>query len=346
MKIVNIKTVSLLPNELASRPEYKNKKVEIGCYEITNIKELEEFIKNPPFTLRRNINDFIKFHPKDHIYLSTLINSNDKINKVELEKKIFSIIFKSKTKNMIDYWVCRGWSIEEATIKVASIQSGFSKKGHIVSNHKSRYNTNIEYWIKKGFSESVAEQKLKERQHTFSLKKCIKKYGEEKGTRVFTKRQLKWVESLYNGKTKDEIVAFEKSKMVNFGIASKSSLKVFIPLIEWLHATYTDVEYHVGYKNKQEYCLFNEEKQTVFFYDFAIPSKKVLIEFNGHAWHPKNDAWKPLSFISDSKEHIQNKEKLKEETAINAGFKVLIIWDTDAPEVNLKKCINFITSHG
>lgn len=335
----------LEPNQKASRPEYKVFRKEIACYEIKNIKELEEFIRNPKFSLSREINDFVKFNPKDYFYLENLINSDIKLNQKKIDSLIFSKIFKYKVKTTMNYWLCRGWTLENAKLKITEIQSQISKKGHIKNNNKDRYNTTVEYWTKRGFSKDDAIKKLKDRQCTFSLQKCIDKHGIEKGTRIFNKRQSKWIESLYKGKSKEEVIEFEKSKMVKFGQASKESLKVFLPVIDWIKNNHADLQYLLGYEEKQEYCIYNQQNDIVFFYDFAIPSKKIIIEFNGHVWHPTNDTWQPLKFTNKNKNQVLEKENLKEQTAHNTNHKFLKIWDTDSVEVNVKKCIEFIQSN-
>jgi len=67
---------------------------------------------------------------------------------------------------------------------------------------------------KKGLSEE--EVKVKEKQTTFSLKKCITKYGEEKGLEVFNERQRKWQETL-NNKSQEEIDDFNRRKSSGIG---------------------------------------------------------------------------------------------------------------------------------
>jgi len=70
---------------------------------------------------------------------------------------------------------------------------------------KSRNTVSIEYFLKKtNGNMEKAKELQKERQTTFSLKKCIAKYGEEKGLEVFNERQRKWQETL-NNKSQEEI---------------------------------------------------------------------------------------------------------------------------------------------
>lgn len=59
------------------------------------------------------------------------------------------------------------------------------------SNKPGKSSASLEYWLNKGYSLDEAKEKRKERQSTFTLEKCIKKYGEEEGTRIFNERQIK-----------------------------------------------------------------------------------------------------------------------------------------------------------
>jgi hypothetical protein len=51
----------------------------------------------------------------------------------------------------------------------------------------------------------VTKLKLKERQATFSLKKCISKYGEIEGLKIFEDRQKKWQKTLNDNNDKLEL---------------------------------------------------------------------------------------------------------------------------------------------
>jgi len=68
-------------------------------------------------------------------------------------------------------------------------------------NHS--YNSTLEYYLTRGYSEEEAEKALSKRQSTFSLEKCIQRYGEEEGTKVWKERQDNWQETL-NSKSKEE----------------------------------------------------------------------------------------------------------------------------------------------
>lgn len=84
--------------------------------------------------------------------------------------------------------------------------------------------TRLIYYTSRGMCEEDARKALKERQTTFSLKKLIKKYGEEEGSRKWKERQEKWQNTL-TSKSQEAIDDINKRK-VHSGY-SKISQKLF-----------------------------------------------------------------------------------------------------------------------
>lgn len=72
-------------------------------------------------------------------------------------------------------------------------------------------NTRIECYLQKGMSYEEARKALSKRQCTFSLEKCQKKYGKQKGKEIWEARQQKWLNTL-NSKSKEEIDDINKRK--------------------------------------------------------------------------------------------------------------------------------------
>jgi hypothetical protein len=85
--------------------------------------------------------------------------------------------------------------------------SSFAKGVAKTCKERGNLPMTLEYWQKRGFDEQTAKLKLKQRQRTFSLERCIKKYGEEKGIEIFNKRQEKWQNTL-NSKSEEEIINY------------------------------------------------------------------------------------------------------------------------------------------
>jgi hypothetical protein len=119
-----------------------------------------------------------------------------------------------KKLNNPQYWIDKGYSEEEANIKIkygylVNLESFINKYGeedglirwqnklqkNINSNKKSS-KRRLEYWISLGYSEKEAIEKRKEHQTTFTLEKCVNKHGPELGEKIYEKRQKEWVNKM------------------------------------------------------------------------------------------------------------------------------------------------------
>lgn len=336
--------------KITFRKSVNNKYVN-DSVEIKTLEQLIEYIKNPPFYMRDKIQDFINFSTVDIPYLKLVVESEISIPKdVFRGKKYLAKIFKFKTKNVVGYWISRGWSDEEAMKMVAKTQGTMSESCHRLGKnkdgYKKRFTTNVDYYLNRGMNESEAREALRERQSTFSLKKCIKKYGEIDGQKKFNERQAKWIESLYD-RSDDEIKELFKSRMKNkFGVASKTSLKVFQPLIDMLKKEnyINDGEYFIGDGNSKEFFLYDKSQKSVKFYDFCIPKYNVIIEYNGEVWHPRDENWTPISGETKTTSECLNRDRKKEDLAKENGFEILYIWDSEPVDSAIKKSFDFVES--
>jgi hypothetical protein len=129
-----------------------------------------------------------------------------------------------------------------------------------------------------------------------------------------------------------------------FGKASKESLKVFNPLIEWCLSVgieYDDI--FIGIDDKNEYFIKDD---NIHFYDFVIKNKKIIIEFNGVAFHArpeqlnKNEWFNP--FTKENAEDNIKRSKIKYQLAIDRGFEILEIWSDICYLDNIELCKKFI----
>lgn len=138
---------------------------------------------------------------------------NPKTNKLFTENEAILHI-KSFRKSNLEYWLTRGYSYEEAKIQQFNFQHQCGKNGNaVLKQNPQKCSTKIEYWLAKGYSYEEAKLQLKNRQSTFSLKKCINKYGEIDGLKIFNNRQEKWQKTLKN-KSKTELKKINKSKNI------------------------------------------------------------------------------------------------------------------------------------
>lgn len=125
--------------------------------------------------------------------------------------------------------------------------------------------------------------------------------------------------------------------------ASNESLKVFLPLIDWLlnNNICSEEDIHLGYEDKNEYLIKQGNKR--YFYDFCILNINIIIEFHGIKFHAKPDDkdWEHL-YTNESKEENLFKTELKNNCARNKGFHLLEIWSDKKYQENLQICKNYI----
>jgi G:T-mismatch repair DNA endonuclease (very short patch repair protein) len=228
---------------------------------------------------------------------------------------------------------------EEISNKVSKANKKWAKdkKENNKEYWSSRTETQLQYWVNKGYSDDEAREILKERQSTFTLEKCIKKYGKDKGTEIFNDRQEKWSSTMEKQYQNGEYTRFCKSNWSNI------ELEFIKDLVKVLNLT--DDEYYSALNGKQFFRRFKEIGRTLA-YDFVLDKK--IIEFNGDYWHMNPNKYKASYFNKSIQETAGEKWKIDNEK-INLikkeGYEVLIVWESEYhqnPKETIQKCINFI----
>ena len=251
--------------------------------------------------------------------------------------------------NLIEYWLSRGFSFEESKLKTELhlmntersfiIKYGDEKgvklfKEKKVKEGKLHSPRSVEYWVNKGFSIEESKNKVSEGQNKFSLVKCVEKYGEEEGKKIFTERQKKWQESLYkNGNLKSGY--------------SKVSQDLFFELLKY-YENVEELNYVMFAKKGGEFVLTDID--GFYRYDFTDLLNKKIIEYNGDNYHANPDTFiitdTPNPFRKNvTSEDIWKKDGVKLKLANKHKFDVLVIWDSEYKkdkEKVIKKCIKFL----
>lgn len=137
------------------------------------------------------------------------------------------------------------------------------------------------------------------------------------------------LKSVY-GWTDEEIKKLIESRRnsVSFGKASKESLRFFVPLYRKLRKAgidKDDVCWGIG--KSSELWLHNIVQDRVFFYDFAIKSLKIIVEFNGSKFHAKTENDKLL--YRNAKTQMAT-DAIKKKTAEDLGYAFFVVWDYEA----------------
>lgn len=271
---------------------------------------------------------FFKNKPRDKT--KSVYNIEYWLNKgFSKEEATFNI--KCRRSTNIEYWLNKGFSKEEATQKLSDRQSvNFSEE----SKQKLKQNSlrTLSGWINKGYSVEEAKEKLKQSQGTFSKEKCIKKYGEEKGFKIFNQRQEKW-QSTLNLKTNEEMTDINRKKVSSGYTYSKNETALF----ESLKLEIPDVQ--------RQLTLQKAEKG---YYSYDISFRHKIIEYNGDFWHMNSKFYNDTDFNGRTKKTALeqwNSDKDKIEYAKNKGYEILTVWESDFnsnKERVIQECLNFL----
>lgn len=190
----------------------------------------------------------------------------------------------------------------------------------------------IDYWLKRGYSYCEAELKLKQEysKRASSLNKYIKKYGEEKGTKLFKERQIKWQKSL-----KEHFEKYGDGRSPQSSFASYLINKIY--------------DHLKSNKPLVEKYIKDKHSGRSYAYDFCY--KNIIIEFNGDYWHMNPLKYKPTDINKTTKQQASDKwkdDEYKVKLAESYGYKVLIIWESEFNEdskATLNKCMDFINEN-
>lgn len=257
-----------------------------------------------------------------------------------------------------NYWLNLGYQEADAIEECAKIQRENSAKFHKKYSKEEQRKFNRlcrEYYEELGMSSDVIDAILSHNGYTFSLELCVEKYGKDLGISVWKNRQEKWQQTLVSlpnyaeiQKKKDSVSIEYALKTANgdqFAAAeirkkrldqilgnsskfySKESVDYLAPIAELCQEL--DLEF---FWKEKEFFLHSEEQ--LYFYDFTIPELRTIIEYNGKAWHPREeelDFKTPRGALYDK---CIEKERKKIQLAENNGFDVIIVWQDKLPPIN------------
>jgi hypothetical protein len=262
--------------------------------------------------------------------------------------KISELPYFEFSNRCINYWLFRGWSETEAKDKVHFYQSNNGKKRaeqmkelkeSDPQKFKEQLSTTVEFYLAKGMTQEDAEKALKDRQSTFSKKNLIEKYGEEVGLKKLDDRNTKWFKTLKENNDWDELTKKKVTSSNGLGKASKESLTVFNPVYECLLDNgFEKHDLYLGIEGSNEW--FISTRDNFYMYDFTIRSKKIIVEYNGTNYHPREGDTEWRSLVGVTYDEALKKDKSKIMLAKDQGFKVLEIWSDETN--NIEKVINFI----
>lgn len=213
----------------------------------------------------------------------------------------------------------------EFNIKKYGEIDGPLKYNEYVLNQKTKSNKSILYWLELGYTKDDAKKIIHDLQATFSLEICIKKYGPFEGRIRWMDRQEKWQETL-NSKTDGEKAEINRKKCPGY-----------------------NKKYFMSKAEKELCCILGCDSQIridTFWYDLGLGNK--IIEYNGDYWHMNPVTYSKDDFnekVGKVASEIWEKDKIKKDVAIENGYEILIIWETDYIKDKAKtiqKCRDFL----
>ena len=219
---------------------------------------------------------------------------------------------------------------EEKRERIADLAKNIAEKREKNGNST----TSKEYYIKRGYSEEEAIRKLKERQRTFTLEKCIEKYGEDEGKRVFEERQKKWQNTL-NSKPIEELCRIYNAKMCDGRGYSKVSQELFKAIMSRIGNRYKEVFYATSNPDSEfsEYMVCDKDGTHRYFLDFYVKDNNKVIEFDGDYWH-------------GPKRGNKKRDMMREEALKRLGYEnIFHVKERDYrnnPEKVISDCVAFI----
>lgn len=222
-------------------------------------RKMKTILENKDAKNIPNIYDYLKLK-------ENLINISflpPKVNGLERYMIYYDIkghkIYKEYCKNKTKKW--KPISHDSVSLKFHINKYGEEEGPKKYKERVGAINTvSIDYWLKQGFSEEDAKKMQSERQSTFSLEKCLKKYGEKEGIRIFNERQDKWQNTL-NKKPQDEIDDINRRK----GITLKNMINKYgeeegrLKYDDW----YNRRKMSKNFSNKQ---FIGNEKDALLYY--------------------------------------------------------------------------------
>lgn len=288
-------------------------------------------------------------------------------------KATFNITFPNVSKVSLKFWIARGYSENESRFKVKEfydttlkgkrvlptqlqyyLNKGLSEKEAKLSLRKEQQQrvakliekevanpelrkrrlwNDIEYWLNKGYTEEQGQQLMNARYETMNyqtFKKLVQKYIDN-GDDVITSTNK--ASEHYKNTSRKSMATRIKNKAFGFQKASKQSLIFFKPLMDFLDSS--NIEYYVGTDTKNEWFLASGT-EYFYSYDFYIPSKKLLIEYNGEHVHPNPSMsreewleWKHC-WTKKSANECRESDLKKIRVAQSRGYKVVEVFESDA----------------
>lgn len=151
----------------------------------------------------------------------------------------------------------------------------------------------------------------------------IEKYGEFNGTLFYNRR--------YNPPETTQASKESMSNLFNF-------------ILDYLEKSSFPLQYYVGARGKKEFSIFKNNKR--YFYDFAIPDIKLIVEYHGSRYHYNENCNYDKLNTYLTLDELKIKDELKRKFTTELGYTYIEVYDTDNFEEKINMIINIIKQKG
>lgn len=166
-----------------------------------------------------------------------------------------------------------------------------------------------------GHNPSAIKKSAETRKKQYANGERIQWNKDKKWNETYTKEKIAKLSEIYRTSIKNRI------RNNKFSLSSKEENDFIEKCIKPLNVEF-----------KQQYYI----KDIHQFCDVFIPSKKLIIEFNGSYWHGDKRIYNENKLNKCQKARI-TKDCIKKEWAVQHGYKILFIWELD-----YKKNIDYV----
>lgn len=227
---------------------------------------------------------------------------------------------RSKIYYCLEYWLERGMNVEEAT---SHLQSLFDKRPSFSSElciARYGYNKGLKIWRARQdlWQKSLTNKTPDEiaeinRRKSTSKEMYIEKHGEEEGSRLYDEKLVKWgagrATSTFNSKEANAFLSKLYKKLRTIGVLEGRN------------------EVYMGTKKVKEFFLVANGQ--IRFFDFTIPKLKVVVEYNGVAFHPRVGDYEWRNPHGKTYDEVVANDNLKRQMAEDKGYTVLYVWSDE-----------------
>jgi very-short-patch-repair endonuclease len=94
--------------------------------------------------------------------------------------------------------------------------------------------------------------------------------------------------------------------------------------------------------SREWFLTFNQPKSGIRFYDFTINELKIIIEYNGIAFHPREFDFEWKSAYGKLYEESYNRDLEKLQLAESYGYEVIYVWSDEDLKESVQELTNYI----